>query len=482
MGVVARGDDDEVDVVAADHLVGVGGRIGEAEPRPRALRRQAGRGGDDRGLDARAGQPREDRAGGEVARADQAEAGRAGRLRDAPLGGHGGRCRSPVALVLEHHADQRPLGLERLERALGLVEGEAVRDHRVQVDQAAPDQVQERLHVALLGPAHVADRVVDAPALVVRVVAAGAVGARQAQVELLHVERLARHLHAHVAHHDHRGAVAGQAGGQLDRVGGPGGGAEQDRVGARLQVAARVERRPLVRLGSGGAGQPDRVRVEVDGQDAAAGRERDPHRELADDPEPDDHDGRADGRVGAAEAVHRDRAERGERRVLGAHALGDPGAQQRRDDVDLRVVGAARARDRDTVAGGHAACAGADLDDGPGRAVAERAELVQPLAHELDRRADALAPRALDDLAGLLRARPGLADQALLRDLERRPLRARADHRRLDRDRHGAGAGRGVRDRDELEAAVSEPPCYLPHGLSTRPCRAARRRACAAAA
>ena len=53
---------------------------------------------------------------------------------------------------------------------------------------AVRDQAQVLRHVAVLGPAHVADRVVEAALLVPGVVASGAVRARDEEVELLLVE------------------------------------------------------------------------------------------------------------------------------------------------------------------------------------------------------------------------------------------------------------------------------------------------------
>src|SRR3954451_19570160 len=85
-------------------------------------------------------------------------------------------------------APPRPAGGEQLERPLGVREREPVGDELRRSYLALGDQRQERVHVALLGPADVADRIVDPVQLVARVVAARPVRARQAEVELLRVE------------------------------------------------------------------------------------------------------------------------------------------------------------------------------------------------------------------------------------------------------------------------------------------------------
>ena len=80
----------------------------------------------------------------------------------------------------------------RGEAAVGLgsfLDREAVRRQLARRDAAGGDELEERLHVALLGPADVAGRQVASALLVVAVVAAGAVRARHAELELLLVHR-----------------------------------------------------------------------------------------------------------------------------------------------------------------------------------------------------------------------------------------------------------------------------------------------------
>ena len=69
----------------------------------------------------------------------------------------------------------RLAGLEELEGPLGVPEREPVGDELRGDDFPVGDQAQEGVHVALLGPADMADRVVEPVKLVVGVVPAGPV-------------------------------------------------------------------------------------------------------------------------------------------------------------------------------------------------------------------------------------------------------------------------------------------------------------------
>ncbi len=132
-------------------------------------------------------------------------------------------------------------------------------------------------------------------------------------------------------------------------------------------------------------------------------------------------------------------------------AVGDAGAEQLRDDVELGVVGKPAAGDRDPVARGDAGDLLADLGHAPGGAVAERAELVEALANEVDRRLGAVAAHAVDHLPRLVGARARLREQVLLGRLERRALGPRADHRGRDLDQHVPGRGARLGNVDDLE-------------------------------
>ena len=379
------------------------------------------------------------------------------------------RCRS---LPVPEHDPDRLLLLgrvagEQLVGLLGALEREAVGDEGIRVDLAGGHQLEERLDVAALGPAHVAGRVVVAVELVGGVVAAWSVGARQPQVELAIVVGSAREVELDVADDHDRRPIGGQRGGEADRVVGPRGrGADEHGVGAAGPARGGVDLASQGRFGAGLGGEVAEAAGEVDAEHRAARGEGDPGRELADQPETDHGDARADLDVGAAEPVHRDRAERGEGGVLEGDAVRDRRAEQPRHDVDLGVVGGAAARDREPVSGADPADARADLDGDAGGAVAERSELLEALANELDRRAHPLEAGALDHLAGLVGPGARLRDEALAGDVERRALGPGGDERRLDADRDGAGRQGGIGNLDELEASIAQAPGDLPHRSS----------------
>src|SRR5262249_50627811 len=76
-------------------------------------------------------------------------------------------------------------------------------DERLDLDAPLRDQLEVRLHVPVLGPANVAERVIVAVHFVRRVVAAGSVRRAHQEIDLLPVEHVALHLQADVADNDY---------------------------------------------------------------------------------------------------------------------------------------------------------------------------------------------------------------------------------------------------------------------------------------
>ena len=232
--VVARGDHHGVDRLVGQQAPVVGRAALEAEPALGVGGRQASGG---RHLDqpdvGPVVQVRQEHAGGVVAGPDR-------RRGAPPAGGRAaGRCgdgqpalHRPVGRVAEQQADAALLAaLDPLVGADRVVERQHRRDERVEVQPALGHQVQEAGHVAPLGPADIPDRVVDAALLVGRVVASGAVGAREADVQLLGVVLGPGQVEAALADVDDPRPVAGQLGGELDRLVGVAAGGEEDVVG-----------------------------------------------------------------------------------------------------------------------------------------------------------------------------------------------------------------------------------------------------------
>ena len=91
-------------------------------------------------------------------------------------------------------------GVERLLSALHRVNAG---DQRLGVDGADGDKPDELFQVALLGPANVAERVVDPALLVAGVIASRPVGARVPQIDLVIQEVLRVDIELDVADHNH---------------------------------------------------------------------------------------------------------------------------------------------------------------------------------------------------------------------------------------------------------------------------------------
>ena len=192
--------------------------------------------------------------------------------------------------------------------------------------------------------------------LVVAVVAAGAVRAGHPELELLLVEGRPVDVDPRLPHDDDAAAVARQADGELERVGGGGRGAQEHCVEAepaRDGVDARLERRRR-RAGSrsrrpGGRARPRRRRGRcrprgTPRRRGAAPRAARRARARSRRPSSPSRD------LGLADAVQRDRADGRVRGVLERDAVGDRRDEVPRHGEDLGVVRALAAAG-DAVAG-----------------------------------------------------------------------------------------------------------------------------------
>src|SRR6202012_6148358 len=119
--------------------------------------------------------------------ADEADADRAARRGGALAGDGLGRRRRRAVGVAERDREEALAGAagQQVIRALGVVEREAMGQQLAEPDLLGGDRGEERLHVAVLGPPHVADRIVEALLLVLRVVAARPGRSREPVGELL---------------------------------------------------------------------------------------------------------------------------------------------------------------------------------------------------------------------------------------------------------------------------------------------------------
>ena len=120
-------------------------------------------------------------------------------------GQHGVGARGRGGGVFEGHAERRfGRGLrEFLVDLGGLLEGNDTVGQAAHRDAAGRDRLEERAHVAVQGPAHVGQRIVDALLLVAGVVSSGPVRRAHEQVDFLAIEVDTLRLEADVADDDH---------------------------------------------------------------------------------------------------------------------------------------------------------------------------------------------------------------------------------------------------------------------------------------
>ena len=146
------------------------------------------------------------------------------------------------------------------------------------MDGTGRDETQKCLHIALLGPAHVAGWIIDAFLLVGTVVATRSVRSREAELQLFFVIRVARHVHADHANCHHHRTVACQTWRDLDRIASTRRGSDEDGIGAAAdaecphffeEVRIRAQAR---HVGALSLGQLDLVGSDIDAEHAAAGR------------------------------------------------------------------------------------------------------------------------------------------------------------------------------------------------------------------
>jgi len=321
----------------------------------------------------------------------------------------------------------------------GFGDGEAVADQGAHIELAGGEQVDDGLQVAAFGPAHVAGRVVEAALFVGGVVAAGAVGARDLEIELFVVVEGARDVEADGADGDDTAAVAGEQASQLDGVVGAGVGADQDDIEAGALAEGQPGGFGLAAQGAGdaqGAGQLETGGGEIDAKDGAAGGARHLGGEQAEQAEADDGDALAELGRGQAQAVEGDGAEGGEGGLLEFERVGQAGEQVARDAGVFGVDGEAAAGAGDALAELEAIHAFAELDDGAGGGVAEGHGLVEAVEGGLQGGQDAFAAGFVEDLADEVGARAGFAEQAFFGEFDDHALGTGGDER-------GGGAHEG---------------------------------------
>lgn len=92
-----------------------------------------------------------------------------------------------------------------------------MRNQWIDLDIALADQAKEFLHVAILSPTHIRERIIAALFLIAWVVAAGAIRARHVELNFFEVHVVPREAHFNRANHDDSAAIAANIHRQLAR-------------------------------------------------------------------------------------------------------------------------------------------------------------------------------------------------------------------------------------------------------------------------
>ena len=183
-------------------------------------------------------------------------------------------------------------------------------------------------------------------------------------------------------------------------------------------------------------------------------RSQDARRELPDEPEPDDADPLADPRIGLADAVQRDRADRRVGRVVERHPSGYGATRffgTARISAWLPTLRRRTPRGRPGARPSTPSRPRARRRRTSSRCGVERGE---PVARDVDRGADPFDARAVDDLLDEVRPCAGLLEEVLLARLDLRALGAGADQRVAVGDEEPAGAEGGSGSVDDGDPAV----------------------------
>ena len=174
--------------------------------------------------------------------------------------------------------------------------------------------------------------------------------------------------------------------------------------------------------------------VRIESEHAAAVGLQQLDGEQADESKAHHDDSLAERRNRETDALHRDRAERDEARVLVIDISGDRNRQVFRDCVDFRVIRKSSAGAGEPIADRDATDATADLQNFAGKAVSKRDRRIELREHFFDRRLQAVALDIAHDATHQIGARHGLSGERGLGEIDQLPFGARTDER--DARRH----------------------------------------------
>ena len=301
---------------------------------------------------------------------------------------------------------------------------EPVRNQRIQLHSPRSHQVQHRFKIALLGPAHQAERIVMPGNLVAAVIPPRSVGARHLEGQFLLVEiRPAQFQTGYPDKHD-PAALARHLRCLDHRFVRGGGRCYQDRVhspSARKRECSRKHLGPVRRLNRFGAelaSQFQTAVVQVDAQHAATLRPQHLHGQKPYQAQTDHRHGFSQRGRREPDTLKPDGPQHREGCIVIRHAIRHLGRQILSDSDHLGVV---PVRD-DPVTGRQSLDRVARLDHGADIAVAQRNRLIQFRANRVDRRGQTVRAHLLKRLAHLVRLLPRLVDPVRLAEFQQHPL------------------------------------------------------------
>ena len=312
----------------------------------------------------------------------------------------------------------------------GLANGEAMGHEFLRRHAAFGDETEKGLHVALLGPAHVGQRIILSGLLVIGIATSGSVGHGQFQFQFALVERLSINRHADEAHDDDAPFHAADFRGRVDGLARFGGCRHDHRVGAITAGEARDHLRQ--RLGHGHVGaeiarERDALAVGVKADDLASVGLQNLNCQQANQAKSHHNDAFAERGRRQSHALQRDGAQRDEARVLVVDFARDRNGEVARHGVEFRVVRDAGAGAGDAVADGQSHGVPTHGEHVADEAITKRDRRIELGENLLQRRLQPVALNIRDHPAHEVGPRHGLADQRGLRQLHQLALRARAD-------------------------------------------------------
>ncbi len=282
-------------------------------------------------------------------------------------------------------------------------------DQRADVQVTAGNASNDFLEIASFGPADVGEGIVDAPFLVVGVVAAGAVGGGDQEVQLLGVNPVPLNPDRNVSDEDDPPLAAARLEATVQERGVAARGRDDHGVGS-VTVGALED--PIdeasVRHGEAArhsqrAGALHAIGPHVDACDDRTVCAEQLGRELTDQAQSDDRHAVPEGRRRAPNPLEGDRPERGEGALREGDFVRKAGEQIHGDRVDGCVIRVAGAPAGNPVSPAKPGDPGRHLDDGPGRRIPDRLLAGNPGADQFDRAPQAPAGHAVHDLAHEMR-------------------------------------------------------------------------------